>query len=108
MRPFLKYFVLIWGLVSCTKEEPLIVEPAFNILVVNDDYSVPVSLIISNKTKGAHYSQWNFEGGQPAASNKKNPVTIRDYARGEYTIKLHASNSADSGVTEEGTIKIEE
>lgn len=108
MRPYLKYFILIWGLVSCTKEEPLIVEPAFNVLVVNDDYSVPVSLIISNKTKGAHNYQWNFEGGQPAASNKKNPGEIRYYSPGVYTIKLHASNSDGSEGTEEFTIKIDE
>src|SRR5690606_40021279 len=49
-----------------------------------------------------------FEGGQPAASNKKNPGEIRYYSPGVYTIKLHASNSDGSEGTEEFTIKIDE
>ncbi|MEQ5791177.1 PKD domain-containing protein [Muricauda sp. NFXS6] len=79
-------------LVACAKEAALPIEANFDVEVVDKDYSVPVAVKINNQTEGADTFQWTFEGGEPAASTDKNPGTVRYSEKGEYKIRLVASN----------------
>jgi len=95
--------IVVWllavFLVACAKEVALPIEADFDVVVVGNDYSVPVAIKINNQTEGADTFQWTFEGGEPAASTDKNPGTVRYSEKGEYKIRLVASNR--DGVEEE-------
>ncbi|MHA7830024.1 MAG: PKD domain-containing protein [Flagellimonas sp.] len=88
-----------WLFASCAKEVALPIEADFDVEVMDNDYSVPVYVKINNQTEGADTFQWTFEGGEPAASTDKNPGTVRYSEKGEYKIRLVASNR--DGVEEE-------
>lgn len=76
---------------SCARESSIAVKADFDINVVNNDYSVPVKVQISNKTEGADAYEWTFEGAVNTHSSEKNP-TITYATPGRYTIKLRAYN----------------
>lgn len=91
---YLQYIGLIFvGLFafSCARESSIAVKADFDINVVNNDYSVPVKVQISNKTEGADAYEWTFEGAVNTHSSEKNP-TITYATPGRYTIKLRAYN----------------
>ena len=93
---------------TCTKEQALPVNADFEYDVVNNDYSIPVQIVIFNKTEGADSYEWTFEGGKPAASFDRNPGAILYEAKGEYKIRLFATNIDDSESEKVITIKIDD
>src|SRR5690606_10351887 len=76
----------------------------FDIDVVDNDYSLPVQVVILNKSEEADTYEWTFEGGNPASSVKRNPGIIRYKTKGEYTIRLYATNK--DGSEDEHTVSI--
>ncbi len=93
--------------VTCTKEEALPVDADFDMDVVNNDFSVPVQVVIINKSVGADNYEWTFEGGQPANSFERHPGSVLFETPGTYTITLYATNRDDSEDTKEVQIKID-
>jgi len=73
-------------------EESIPVKADFSIKVINDDYSVPVKVEITNKSTGAETYQWSFEGATITSSTEKSPQPITYANPGVYKIKLKASN----------------
>ena len=102
------YIVLFLLGLACTKEEALPVVVDFDIDVFNDDFSIPVQVVIINKTRGAETYQWVFEGAIPATSNDRNPGVIRYEEKGEYTITLYATNEDGSEGEKEIVINIDD
>jgi len=84
--------VLTGSLLSCAKEIALPIKADFEVEVLDNDYSVPVRVMIHNKAEGADTFQWTFEGGKPATSTDRNPGTIMYARAGEYAISMKASN----------------
>ncbi|MEB3347103.1 PKD domain-containing protein [Aquimarina gracilis] len=101
-------FVCILLVISCTREEALQVTVDFSIDVFNDDFSIPVDVVIFNRTKGAETFEWSFEGGTPATSSVKNPGIIRYEQKGNYTIRLFATNADGSEDSKEINIQIDD
>ena len=89
---------------SCAREEGIPVTADFSIKIVNEDYSVPVKIEITNKSTGAETYEWSFEGANVTSSTEKTPKNIVYTEAGTYTIKLKASNK--DGNEDEKTIEI--
>lgn len=104
----LSYILVTLLCLSCSREEALPVSVDFDIDVFNDDFSIPVQVVIINKTKGAEIYQWVFEGAIPATSNDRNPGVIRYEEKGEYTITLYATNEDGSEGEKEIVINIDD
>ena len=94
-------------LIGCSKEEAVPVVVDFELDVFKEDYSIPVQVVIINKTKGAQTYQWNFEGAVPNNSSQRNPGFITYDTKGVYTVVLIASNQDGSTQTKEVQIKID-
>lgn len=95
MRSF--YYTLILVLLfSCSQEEAVPVEVDFDIEVFNNDFSIPVSVVIFNNTDGAETYQWTFEGGVPQTSPNRSPGIITYNQKGTFDITLTASNQDGS------------
>ncbi|GHU68262.1 hypothetical protein FACS189413_04730 [Bacteroidia bacterium] len=90
---------------SCAKEEIIPVAVDFEIKVVNEDYSVPVQVELTNKTTGADTYQWTFEGATQTSSSEKNPETRLYLNKGVFKISLAASNK--DGSMDDKTIEIQ-
>jgi PKD repeat protein len=58
---------------SCAREEGIPVTADFSIKIVNEDYSVPVKIEITNKSTGAETYEWSFEGASVTSSTEKTP-----------------------------------
>ncbi len=84
---------------ACAVEESIPVKADFSIKVVNDDYSVPVKVEITNKSTGAETYDWSFDGASVTSSTEKNPQPVTYASAGIYKIKLKASNK-DGNVDE--------
>ena len=96
----ISFIILLFSLVSCYRETVLDVVPEFSYSTENEDYEVPVTLIINNETTGANSYFWTFEGGVPETSDKKNPGEIRYYKAGKYKIRLEARNDFHQSIKE--------
>lgn len=68
------------------------VVPDFTYEVLDNDYSIPVRLIITNKTTGAQFYLWTFEGGTPATYDKFDPGYVVFDKPGPIKIKLESWN----------------
>lgn len=77
---------------SCYKESFVPVEAKFTTEFKNADESVPVYIVLQNLSKGADTYEWEFEGGSPVSSSKKEPGEILYSKPGVYKIKLTVSN----------------
>ncbi|WP_160112228.1 PKD domain-containing protein [Aquimarina sp. AU58] len=95
-------------LISCAKETAIPVTVNFDFEVAKDDYSVPVKVLINNKTEGAELYEWHFEGGEPSSSNSRNPGVISYTNKGEYVIELTATNQDGSSDTKSIPIQVDE
>ena len=91
---------LFMGISSCYKETPVTVSANFEIEVIDNDYSVPVVIRVSNRSVGADLYEWTFEGGKPEKSNKLNADDIIYDKPGVYTIRLAAWNSTERKVND--------
>lgn len=89
---------------ACAIEEGIPVTADFTIKVVDNDYSVPVKVEITNKSTGADTYEWSFEGATVTSSTEKNPQTVTYASAGVYKITLKASNK--DGNEEEKTIEV--
>ena len=98
------YLLIVGITITCTKEEVVPVSANFDIDVVDNDYSIPVQVMILNKSEEADTYEWTFEGGSPASSTKRNPGIILYETKGEYTIRLYAANK--DGSEDEHTMSI--
>ena len=102
------FFLLISGsiiLFSCSREEAVPVATDFDLTIVNEDYSVPVQVALSNRSEGADTYEWSFEGGTPSNSVQRNPGIVTYSQEGTYNITLKASNK--DGVVDEKSIFVD-
>lgn len=84
---------VLWLLpLSCYQETEIYVETNFTATIIDDNYTVPVSVSIENNTTGADFYRWTFEGGEPASSSLKQPGTITYAQAGTYVMTLEAWN----------------
>lgn len=99
---------LVLCTVSCVKEQAIAIIPDFEIEVVDQDFTVPVQILLENKTQGAEQYQWVFKGGSPSVSTQRNPGRIIYESLGNFKITLIASNK--DGVEEilEKSINLED
>ena len=88
----------VW--VSCFKETPVPVVPDFEVEIVDDDYSVPVTLRFLNKSTGADLYEWTFEGGEPEHSTQVHPDDVVYKNAGTHTVRLEAWNTTERKVKE--------
>lgn len=91
---------------SCVNEVALPIKVDFITQVVDQDYTVPVKVKISNYTEGADTYSWTFEGAIPGSSINRNPGTIVYEQPGNYTIKLEASNRDGSREIQEVNVNV--
>ena len=96
---------LLCLLSACLQEEVVPVAVRFDYQVINNDYSTPVSIALTNRTTGAENFHWTFEGADPAASDDFSPGVVTFRQPGTYTLRLEAW-SQDDRQTKEITINI--
>ncbi|TPN89243.1 PKD domain-containing protein [Aquimarina algicola] len=99
--------ILLTLVLGCAKEEAVPVIVDFDFEVFNEDYSIPVQIVFFNNTEGAEEYEWQFEGGVPSRSLKRNPGLIKYDTAGTYVIKLTASNIDGSIDTKTVEIQID-
>jgi PKD repeat protein len=85
---------------NCYKEQTTAVVADFTVTVENEDYSVPVRILLENKSTGVGNYQWTFEGGEPSASNNRHPEAVWYDRAGTYTIRLEAWNDDEHKIKE--------
>lgn len=95
-------------LVNCAKEEAVPVDINFEFEVFNNDFSVPVEVIIFNNTRGADSYEWAFEAGSPAISSQRNPGVIIFNTKGTHKISLKATNEDGSEAFLEKVLNIDD
>lgn len=100
-------FLSLLSFLGCTKEQAVPIAIDFSIEVINNDYSVPVQVKITNKTVGADTYEWTFEGATTTSSTKQNPGTVVYLKEGNYTIKLLAKNRDGISETKEVSVVID-
>jgi hypothetical protein len=64
---------------SCNQEQEIPIVTDFEYSIPEAGYTVPVVIAIANKTTGADFYQWTFEGGVPKNSAQKSPIAKRVY-----------------------------
>ncbi|WP_299256253.1 PKD domain-containing protein [uncultured Aquimarina sp.] len=100
--------LLMFFCLSCLKEEAVPVVVDFDYEVINNDYSIPVSIIFFNRTEGADDYEWRFEGANISRSVDRNPGVIIFNEKGTQTISLTATNIDGSEDTKTLEIKIDD
>ena len=98
---------------GCYQEQILEVKAGFRAKVVNNNYSVPVLIKISNSTTGAESYAWTMTGADPSSSLERNPGNLQYNNPGTYTIHLEATNqnggkdSRDTTITVDAAIRVD-
>jgi PKD repeat protein len=105
MNKIIYILITLILLTSCAREEAVPILADFDIDVFEEDFSVPVQVVVHNKTEGAEEYQWEFQGAVPSASVKRSPGVIQYETPGTYTITLTARNR--DGSTDSKTIDIQ-
>jgi hypothetical protein len=95
LRNNLIIVLLITLVSSCYKEQVIPVVVDFSYVVAEESYTVPVALTITNKTTGADFYNWTFEGATPSSSDDKQPGEIQYSKAGTYKITLEAWNDTE-------------
>lgn len=85
---------------ACYHEQQIPVIADFDYTVAEGSYTIPVELNITNKTSGADFYLWTFEGATPTSSDKKQPGTVRYALAGTYSVKLEAWNDMQRSMKE--------
>jgi PKD repeat protein len=102
VKKHILFISFLFCLQSCYKEQVVSVVADFTVTVDEGDYSVPVYILIENKSTGANNYRWAFEGGEPSASDKPQPGIVRYNNAGTYIISLEAWNVDERKVKEYG------
>ena len=103
---------MLFLLSGCYQEQIIVVKAGFSAEVVNNNYSVPVQVKISNSTTGAEIYAWTMSGAEPPFSSERNPGILQYNNPGTYTIQLEATNqnggkdSRDTTITVDAAIRI--
>ena len=116
-RPLYRHIIwvmlpLLFLFSGCYQEQILEVKAGFRAEVVNNNYSVPVTVKISNSTIGAENYVWTMTGADPSSSTELNPGTLQYNNPGTYTIHLEATNqnggkdSRDTTITVDAAIRV--
>jgi len=116
-RPLYRHIIwvmlpLLFLLSGCYQEQILEIKAGFRAEVVNNNYSVPVTVKISNSTIGAENYVWTMTGADPSSSTELNPGTLQYNNPGTYTIHLEATNqnggkdSRDTTITVDAAIRV--
>ncbi len=92
MKKIIYIFSLLLLLMGCAKEQAVPVVVDFEYEVFNEDYSIPVQMVFSNRTVGGEEYEWKFEGGVPSRSVNRNPGVVQFDTKGVYTIELFSTN----------------
>lgn len=95
---FLLLLSIIFG--ACFHEQEIPVHIEFDYSISEGSYTVPVELTITNKTTGADFYTWTFDGATPSSSDDKQPGMITYDQAGTYVIKLEAWNDTQRSVKE--------
>jgi PKD repeat protein len=77
---------------ACRKEQSIVVAVDFDYTIIDSNFAVPVRILFNNKTSGAQYFKWTFEGGSPTEYNQKEPGTIVFRKAGDIKVVLEAWN----------------
>ena len=100
MRHNLSYFafalLFLFTLSSCYRETELPVVAVFEVRIEHGNHTMPVRIQLDNRTTGANFYRWTFEGGSPGTSTQKNPGTITYSQAGTFRILLEAWNDGYS------------
>ena len=105
MNKIISILALLLLLIGCAKEEAVPVIVDFEFEVFNDDFSIPVQVVLFNRTEGGEDYEWTFEGGVPSRSVNRNPGVIQYTTKGMYTITLSSTNQ--DGERDSKTIEIQ-
>lgn len=103
---------MVFLLSGCYQEQILEVKAGFSAEVVSNNYSVPVTVKISNSTIGAENYVWTMTGADPSSSTERNPRILQYNNPGTYTIHLEATNqnggkdSRDTTITVDAAIRM--
>ena len=90
---YLFFFSLVF--LSCRKEEDVLLTVDFSYEVVGNSYTIPAHISFTNKTTGAQFYKWSFQGGSPATYDKRDPGQIDFTQPGTIKVKLEAWNDAE-------------
>lgn len=90
----LYYFTGI-SIYSCKREQVIPAHADFSYEIVDNNFTVPVKIRLTNNSSGGNQYKWTFEGGTPATSGKRDPGEVVFNQAGSYSIKLETWN-ADS------------
>lgn len=99
--------LLLIFLSGCYKEQVLPVKTDFFIEIIDNNYSVPVKVKITDKTTGAETYQWTFGEASPNSSAAKDPGTIQYNTAGTYVIRLEAVNQSGGKDSHEISINLD-
>jgi PKD repeat protein len=83
------------ALFSCKQEQVIPAHADFSYEIVNNNFTVPVKIRLTNNSSGGNQYKWTFENGTPATSDKRDPGEIVFNNAGSFHIKLETWN-ADS------------
>ncbi|WP_205513254.1 PKD domain-containing protein [Longitalea arenae] len=93
--PFISLYVSAVMICSCKREQVIPAHADFSYEIVNNNFTVPVKIRLTNLSSGGNQYKWTFEGGSPATSDKRDPGEVVFNQAGSYHIKLETWN-ADS------------
>ncbi len=95
---FLPFTFLI--LTACQKEQVSEINIDVTYTTADSNFSIPAKVKFINNTTGATKYEWTFEGGEPAASTKKDPGVITFHTKGVHKVTLTASDRDNKKVKE--------
>ena len=85
MTKTIKTLILI-TLFSCLKEEAIPITTAFDFEIINNDFTVPVKIVITNNSKGAESYLWTLKGSDLDSLTEISPPIATYDKAGEYII----------------------
>ncbi|WP_207515165.1 PKD domain-containing protein [Longitalea luteola] len=80
---------------SCKREQVIAAHADFSYEIVDNNFTVPVKIRLTNNSSGGNQYKWTFEGGTPATSDKRDPGEVVFNQAGSFNITLETWN-ADS------------
>ena len=89
MKKFLFYILTFLMASSCKRiEVDVKVNADFTYEVQDNNYTIPVRIVFINKSIGAQFYKWTFEGGTPATYDKRDPGVVTFNTAGNIKVKL--------------------